>query len=430
MKIVHKSPQDLLNILLNKHPELERVMAESRAKVPGMKREIAAYQAAALYALVKPYDGGRILEIGTAWGYSAAIMAFAAPKAQIITLNPNVAEAKIARQNLDSFKNVTVEILKSWEYLGGYQGAPFDFIFIDGDHKRVKADLPFWEHLAPGGTMLFHDYSPLGATEGKGGCGRECPPVYEAVNWFAGELDKTEPDILVVDDGNVGMAGFIKPKGKGGKRKLADLTSLIGGAHAYSMLSWSHLSELYALAQTVNVPGDVVEAGCWQGGSACLLYRGITKEDEPRRLIVFDTFAGIPKPGPEDGDKALNKWQTAQARGEAWCLAELENFLSAVARLKLPLDAFFVHQGEWSRQHFPEFENGIAILHVDATLYRSTKSALDGLYDKVNQGGMVTISAYGHWGGVKRAVDEFRIERSIDSQMYTIDRVNVWWRKL
>jgi predicted O-methyltransferase YrrM len=421
MKLTDKSPQDLLNELTAKHPELEAVMAEVRATVPPLKREVAPYQAATLYDLAKRYDGGRILEIGTAWGYSAAMMARAAPKAQIITLNPNVEEVKIAKKNLDSYKNVTVETLKSWQYLQEYKGAPFDLIFVDGDHKRVRADLPFWEHVAAGGIFFFHDYSPDGTP-------RACPPVYEAVNAFTVELGKTEPDILVVDNTGVGMAGFIKPKKKSDRQKLAHTTSLIGGAHAYSMLSWNHLSELYALAQTVVAAGDVVECGCWQGGSACLLYTGA--KQTMRRLVVFDTLDGMPKPDPAvDGDKALNKWQTAKDRGEVWCGVEQDAWANALQRLKIDVFNTFLHAGDWTQLPFPDFPDGIAILHVDATLYRSTKTALEGLYDKVSRGGVVTISAYGHWGGVKRAVDEFRNERSIDATLYTIDRVNVWWRK-
>lgn len=423
MKLTNQTPQEILNTLLMKHPELEQVMTEVRMTVPPLKREIAAYQAAALYHLAKPFDGGRILEIGTAWGYSAAIMARAAPNAMIITLNPNEEEVRIARKNLDSYKNVTVETVKSWEYLKEYKGAPFDLIFIDGDHRRVRADLPFWEHVAPGGVFFFHDYSPDGTP-------RACPPVFEAVNAFTVELGKTEPDLLFVDNTGVGMAGFIKPKKKSDRRKLSDITALIGGAHAYSMLSWNHLSELYALAQTVDLPGDIVECGCWQGGSACLLYRGAHKEGIERRLVVFDTFTGIPKPDiAVDGDKAFSKWKTAQDRGDAWCLATLENVIAATQRLKIEPGRYFIHQGEWPKQPFPVFENGIAILHVDATLYRSTKSALEGLYDKVNKGGIVMVSAIGHWPGVKRAADEFRNERSIDAQMYTIDRVNCYWKK-
>src|SRR3990172_3671056 len=52
--------------------------------------QLLPWQAAALYVLAQPYDrkGARILEIGTAGGFSAAVMALGAPPAQTTTLNP------------------------------------------------------------------------------------------------------------------------------------------------------------------------------------------------------------------------------------------------------------------------------------------------------------------------------------------------------
>ena len=37
----------------------------------------------------------------------------------------------------------------------------------------------------------------------------------------------------------------------------------------------------------------------------------------------------------------------------------------------------------------------------------SRKKELDALYEKVSKGGVIIIDDYGHWGGSKKAVDEF-----------------------
>ncbi len=91
---------------------------------------------------------------------------------------------------------------KSWDLLGQYLG--MDMIFVDGDHKNVVRDLPWWNALKPGGFMFFHDYTPADATS------RPCPPVYEALNDFSIYLKRPEPDVIVVDDGKLGMAGFYR----------------------------------------------------------------------------------------------------------------------------------------------------------------------------------------------------------------------------
>src|SRR3990167_9532344 len=183
---------------------LERAAASIR--FGKMKRAVLPYQAAALYTLAQPYDGGRILEIGTYYGYSAAVLAQAAPRAKIITLNPTPWEAQDARANLAHFENVSVVERYSWDYLEML--APdwmFDMIFVDGDHKAIKRDLPYWARLREGGLIVFHDFSPNGSA-------RACPPVYRALAGVAAHMGR-EFDVLVIDDEQIGMAGYYKRAG-------------------------------------------------------------------------------------------------------------------------------------------------------------------------------------------------------------------------
>ena len=49
----------------------------------------------------------------------------------------------------------------------------------------------------------------------------------------------------------------------------------------------------------------------------------------------------------------------------------------------------------------------ISLLRLDTDWYRSTKKELEVLYEKVESGGVIIIDDYGHWGGSKKAVDEF-----------------------
>src|SRR5574342_759637 len=157
---------EILETLCNAHPELPEVLARVRARVPSKKREIAQFQAAVLYSVIKPYNvtGAHIFEIGTFLGYSAAIMAEAAPLAQIVTLNPKDFEASEARQNLRHYPNIEVVEAISWDYLKTYRGPYLDAIFVDGDHKRVQLDMPWWDWLNPDGLMIFHDFSPAEST--------------------------------------------------------------------------------------------------------------------------------------------------------------------------------------------------------------------------------------------------------------------------
>lgn len=199
------SPNQIYAVLEARCPAVTDALKRVRQHVPAFKKEIALYQAAALYVLTVPYnrEGVLILEIGTAWGYSAAVMAEAAPLASIVTLNPVAPEAAIARKHLRAYSNVTVVEEKSWDYLALHPNRRYSVVFVDGDHKNVKRDLPYWKNILPGGLFVFHDWSPAGS-------GRECPPVFEALNEFAATVHPF--GVQVIDDQRVGFAGFYKPR--------------------------------------------------------------------------------------------------------------------------------------------------------------------------------------------------------------------------
>lgn len=195
------TPDGLIEAVAIDCPEIYDVLDRVREQVPFVKREILRHEAAVLYMLARDLDceGARFLEIGTAWGYSAAVLAEAAPCATITTLNPKRSEYELAVQHLIDYDNVVPLMTHSWDYLkdGDHE---FDLVFVDGDHDQVARDLPWWDRLRESGLMLFHDYSPDGA-------GRPCQQVVDVVDQFAAQLGR-KPDVLVKDDRNVGMAGF------------------------------------------------------------------------------------------------------------------------------------------------------------------------------------------------------------------------------
>ena len=200
--IKFSSPDQFLKRAFKQFPQAREAMMNAQ----GISSKLLPYQAAMLYGLVLPYNrpGVSILEIGTFAGHSAAIMAQAAPLAQIVTLNPVKHEHGEAIINLAKFRNIHPVNEASWNFLvqtpDDYQP---DVVFIDGDHKNIGLDLPLWDRLNTGGLMLFHDYSPPLAKN-------PCPPVYDAVNTLSEALGRGKPDVCIIDTDLIGMAGFYK----------------------------------------------------------------------------------------------------------------------------------------------------------------------------------------------------------------------------
>ena len=57
-----------------------------------------------------------------------------------------------------------------------------------------------------------------------------------------------------------------------------------------------------------DVHGDILEAGVWKGGMSMLMALAEIEfgnaRSRPRSMWLFDTFEGLPEPGPEDDPKA------------------------------------------------------------------------------------------------------------------------------
>jgi len=173
------------------------------------KGHIAPHEALVLYHLAAQYDRStaRLLELGTLAGYSAVILAQAAPLAHLWTLNPAPHEYHAAMETLAPYRNVTLCNYASWDYLPAYRAkrdGRFALVFVDADHKHAARDLPWWQHLLVGGLMLWHDYDA------------ESGPAVVATLQQLGQRLGRPLDVAVTDTQRLGrgLAGFYKRKGE------------------------------------------------------------------------------------------------------------------------------------------------------------------------------------------------------------------------
>jgi predicted O-methyltransferase YrrM len=118
------------------HPHLARIAEDGRAQ--GLPIVDSA-TGALLHSLVRASGAARVLEIGTAIGYSAAWMATALPPGGVlITLERQQDRAEAARRHFDVAgvaDRVSVMIGDASRYLHKLAG-PFDLIFQDGDKMQ------------------------------------------------------------------------------------------------------------------------------------------------------------------------------------------------------------------------------------------------------------------------------------------------------
>lgn len=72
-----------------------------------------------------------------------------------------------------------------------------------------------------------------------------------------------------------------------------------------SMVPWEGMHDAFLAATHIaksGTPGDVVECGVFRGGIVGLMKDTILQieKNTPRNFWLFDTFEGMPKPGPND----------------------------------------------------------------------------------------------------------------------------------
>ncbi len=137
-------------------------------------------------------------------------------------------------------------------------------------------------------------------------------------------------------------------------------------------------------------------------------------------LWAADSFEGLPDPTAED----RNGTGDTGRKGEfAYAQTEFTNNLEAfgVAQHRVR-----VVKGWFDQTLHKAGIERISFLRLDGDLFVSTMAPLEALYDKLSPGGMVYVDDYNSFTGCKRAVDEFRAERGIQSPLqvqYSADDV-------
>lgn len=126
--------------------------------------QTSSNETCALAAITSALRPKSILEIGTANGGTTLQFFLNAPNAGIWTVDiekPKIRNEEIRRAFGDPRLHVVTGDSTKLDFPS--LGPRFDLVFIDGGHDRetVRSDsLKAFDVLAPGGTILWHDYKP------------------------------------------------------------------------------------------------------------------------------------------------------------------------------------------------------------------------------------------------------------------------------
>lgn len=151
-----------------------------------------------------------------------------------------------------------------------------------------------------------------------------------------------------------------------------------------SLVGKEPIEEMIKMCRETDPRGAIVELGVYKGGTAWHLVQVACEQS--RRLLLFDTFTGIPEAGPLDTHKIGDFGDTS---------------VDAV-REAIPDAEFFVGKFPDSRpMHLPI----ISFVHLDCDQYETTRHALHIFSRRMVFGGIIWLDDYNALESARRAVE-------------------------
>jgi hypothetical protein len=201
---------------------------------------------------------------------------------------------------------------------------------------------------------------------------------------------------------------------------------LLAGETMVGKRRLDHLQECVERVLADGVPGDLIEAGVWRGGTAIFMRALLAAHGVTDRTVwLADSFAGLPAPDtaryPADRGLDLHTYPELAV--------PLEHVTRAFDRYGLRDEQVRFLEG-WFEETLPTLRgHRWALVRIDADLYQSTTEALENLYPSLEPGGFLIVDDYGVIEPCRRAVDEFRAGAGVTDPLERIDASAVFWRR-
>lgn len=175
----------------------------------------------------------------------------------------------------------------------------------------------------------------------------------------------------------------------------------------FSNLDARYFRWLFALEQSKELEGDIVELGVGPGRFLvyCGTWRRITGSN--KRYWGYDTFAGFPSVHEKDL-VGLAPERVDRVKPGVYAFYNKRRIEKLAGRLGLT--AITLVEGDFAETLARIRPEKVSFLYMDCDLYESYKAGLELLYDRVVPGGIILFDEYEYvreWPGARRAVDEF-----------------------
>lgn len=168
-----------------------------------------------------------------------------------------------------------------------------------------------------------------------------------------------------------------------------------------------------------GIKGDLVECGVFKGGSIVVMIRMLQALGVQRRIWLYDTFEGMPKPEAVDiirgawevHDGGLKSWEIYKrddgSGGSNWVYCPIDEVRKYVLATGYPEELLTFVKGKVEDTIPGAMPDRIALLRLDTDFHSSTRHELIHLYPALERGGVLIIDDYGAYASVQKATDEY-----------------------
>ena len=155
---------------------------------------------------------------------------------------------------------------------------------------------------------------------------------------------------------------------------------------------------LKLLTECLNLEGDIVEFGCYEGDTSIKMGKLIKN----KRLWLYDSFKGLPEKSDADFSSIGESFKAGELKASK--SAVMKRFLHASLPKPVIKKAWFDELNPG--QDLPE---KIAFALLDGDYYESIKTSLALVAPKMARGGIIVVHDYRNEAlpGAAKAVDEF-----------------------
>lgn len=185
-------------------------------------------------------------------------------------------------------------------------------------------------------------------------------------------------------------------------------------------------SEIYE--KILNVPGNILEIGCWYGQSS-IIFENLRAIYEPfnfsRRIVSFDTFTGYNETsGLNITKEEVDKYKV----GNNWleCLEDLQNAHKIINRSHTVFNNVSGDISITIPNYLESFEEPISLVYFDIATYDTLKIAFELLSPRITAGGLFVLDDYGtQYQGVHKYIIENELHKK-----YTIRHAEKYKNKV